>query len=202
MTSQKKIDQIQIANKVIAELMRSDGQARSPEYIARASDIELSSVKSALEWCKQKEYSESHNGMWTVTREGVTAYFEALDTAITIHDVSEFKLEVLTGMDASGEQTKYTAAALPKNKRYRNDIDPVDICDASKVLNNIAKELGITFDECRKGMETGSIKMCKGLAGMDHHWGIFHPHRSKRDGVRWQDKCIKCCKIRRKKGVK
>lgn len=197
----KKIKDEQTAIKIL-QLVKS----MSPDtlwtsgILAVMIGIPLARAEHAVLWLERSGYLTTHIGLFRITIEGEEYYEAARRKPEFSISLAEFKNEVLTGMDAAGNQSKINTAVLPSTPSPTHS-DTADKLMARAQTNMRIKRrtcinLGITIDEFEQRLLDGSLQICTG--GDDGpHIGIFGRHNSVRDGKRWQSECRKCQKIKR-----
>ena len=214
---QRQIERQQDAMRVLELMVRhqnrtgpddySDGLAWTVEMLAfHLASMTEEEIGGALRWLYRRGYVEQGRGQWFTTKEGRSWLCDETKSVVLASGaaVSEFRNEALTGTDRDGHRSRLTWAALPSPVAVNNHENAVEAsainqCMLANKMRAIAAKLGLDLDETSEGIRTGRVRKCKGIEGVEPHWGVFH-RANEKNGKRWQSLCVECRKKQRGKG--
>lgn len=191
---QAKIEREQNAWRILRLMLQYRGVVDwTRELLTHELKIIESQTQTSLAWLYAHGLVETRGKKWYTANGAKNAYDEYTHQKIfnTGQIENEFRFEVLTGMTPNGKKSKITWAAMPSAYRLfstGNKAEDVAIsqCIKNRRIKEIANEIGLSEDETYRGLETGSVKYCRGTDN-NPHWGIFNP---KKNG--WQYICRNC----------
>lgn len=202
---QFKIEREQTAWRIMRVMVMHGALPWTRERLTWELMVVDSMVQASLAWLSKQTYTDEnghvHTGFvecrgdrWYKTTTGENAYLEQIRATRfrTGQSTHEFRTEALTGMDARGNQSEFTWAALPSpgDEHPRPDDKLITDCARMERIRMIADAIGETVEDTIRGLNDGTVWKCRGIDGVIPHWARFYPDRTR--GKRRRHLCQKC----------
>jgi hypothetical protein len=198
--TQTKIDLEQDANLILGTLLRYGKELIwTRQIILDVFHLPKYRAIAALNRLEDNGYLSYLGGQYKTTTYG-EEYYDGVSKKYHLEISNHaWKTEVLTGMDAAGDETSIDRAAIPGPSTIPVEhFTPERAAEEHERLikwkNITCKRLGIDDEEYHRRVVDHSLKYCRGEDKLFPHLGIFD-----RKGKGWQHLCRACRKKLRKR---